>query len=84
MRPYWKPEKNKLLIQERGISFEEIEQALADGGLKGMRIYQGQKKIHFNQVLLLVEAKGALWEVPAIVKHPDIIFFRTAYQVEEE
>lgn len=79
----WKPEKNEKLKAERGISFEDIEAALATGGLKGMLKYTGRIKIHMQHVILLVECEGQLWAVPAVVA-PMLIFFRTAYQVEED
>lgn len=78
----WKPEKNEWLKTERQISFEEIEAALAAGGFRGAYRYTGTKKIHSNQLVMIVEVDGEEWRVPVTVTET-VILMRTAYQPEE-
>ena len=74
MRVMWKPEKNEWLKEERGISFEQVEQAIAAGHL----ITVLENKNHKNQMLLLADIDGDLIAVPTLIKSK-VIFFMTAY-----
>ncbi|MGK5084852.1 toxin [Bdellovibrionota bacterium FG-1] len=74
----WKPEKNEWLKEERGISFEEIEDAIRDGGLRDWYSYKGTKGIHAGQIVLVVEVDGDEWRVPVTVSKT-VILMRTAY-----
>jgi hypothetical protein len=62
---HWKPEKNEWLIENRGICFEEIEEAIRDGGFRGIEAYVGTKRIHRDQVIIILEIDGEMWRVPA-------------------
>jgi hypothetical protein len=70
----WKPEKNEWLKQERDLSFEEIEEAIAAGYLVAVL----ENRNHKNQVILAVELHGYLIAVPCLIKLKTI-FFMTAY-----
>lgn len=83
MRFGWKPEKNEKLKAERGISFEDVEQALAAGGLRAMLPYVGDRQIHRDHIILVVDIDGEFWAVPVAVTEA-LVFFRTAYPIDWE
>jgi len=70
----WKPEKNEWLKRERGISFEQIEEAIASGGVKGIAV----NRAHSEQIIIAVIVDGYVVAVPATVQ-PTVILLRTAY-----
>jgi|GEM_PF-2722567 len=74
----WKAEKNEKLKAERGLSFEQIEEAIANGAL--VSVLKNEK--HPNQVVLVIEIEGYMIAVPTLVK-PDVFFFMTAYRSRE-
>jgi len=74
MKFYWKPEKNVWLQSERGISFEDIEAAIASGALKAVL----ENTQYSNQVVLVVELVEEIWAVPAEQKKGLLILW-TAY-----
>jgi hypothetical protein len=73
-RLVWKPEKNEWLIKARGLSFEQIEEAIASGNLKGML----RNRSHPEQIILAVAVEDKIVAVPATVR-PTVIVLRTAY-----
>lgn len=70
----WKPEKNEWLKSERNLSFEEVENAIANGGLVDVL----QNARYRNQVILVVEMEEYMIAVPALVKSR-WLFLMTAY-----
>lgn len=70
----WKPEKNEWLKKERGLSFEQIEEAIALGNSRGILI----NRLHPEQIIIAVSINEHIVAVPATVK-PKVIMFRTAY-----
>ena len=70
----WKPEKNEWLKRERGISFEQIEEAIASGGFKGIAV----NRAHPEQIIIAVMIDGYIVGVPATVQ-PTMILLWTAY-----
>ncbi len=58
---YWKPEKNDKLKNERNVSFEDIEEAISDGGL--MAILENSN--YADQIVLVVSFENEIWAVPA-------------------
>ena len=70
----WKPEKNAWLKKERGLSFEEIEEAIALGELKAVLVNLNQS----TQIVLAVMLGDYVVAVPATVQ-PTLIMLRTAY-----
>ncbi len=70
----WKPEKNEWLKRERGLSFEDIEDAITSGGLKGV----SANRSHPEQIVLAVMVGDYVVGVPATIQ-PTVILLRTAY-----
>lgn len=73
----WNEEKNKLLKQARNISFEDIEFAIANGGLVETRIHPNQDK-YPGQKLFFVNIRNYIYTVP-FVEDDTIIFLKTIY-----
>lgn len=70
----WKPEKNEWLKKARGLSFDQIEDAIAAGHLVGVL----ENKNHENQLILVVVIGGYIIAVPTLIKDRTILFM-TAY-----
>lgn len=70
----WKPEKNEWLKKVRGLSFEEIEEAITQGKLKAVLVNRKQT----NQIVLAVMLGDYIVAIPATVQ-PTLIMLRTAY-----
>lgn len=70
----WKPEKNERLKQDRGLSFEQIEEVILSGGLKGILV----NRVHPEQILIVVLIDEYIVAVPAIV-NATMIMLMTAY-----
>ena len=70
----WKPEKNERLKKERGLSFEQIEEAILSSGFRGTLIH----RVHPEQILIIVLVEDYIVAVPAMVKASEIML-RTAY-----
>jgi hypothetical protein len=66
----WDEDKNKLLKEERGVSFEEI----LDSTLLGVEKHRTRK----NQMVLLYEYKKYVWVVPCVIEDK-YIFLKTAF-----
>ncbi|HQF30859.1 MAG TPA: BrnT family toxin [Hyphomicrobiales bacterium] len=73
----WDEEKNRRLIEERGLSFEAVEAALEDGRALDDRPHPNQEKYR-NQRILVVEIDGYACVVP-YVDNPDSWFLKTIY-----
>lgn len=62
----WDPDKNALLKEERGISFEDILTAVDDG--RTLDLYQHKnKKRYARQWVLVVEIEEYAYVVPFVV-----------------
>jgi len=66
----WDEEKNKILKEERGVSFEEI----LDSTFIGAEKHRTRK----NQIVLLYEYKNYIWVVPCVVEDK-YIFLKTMF-----
>ena len=76
MKPFrWSPDKNELLKQERGLSFEEITVAVETGGLLEIVPHQNPTK-YPRQQIMVVEVAGYAFLVPFIEKE-DHFFLKT-------
>ncbi len=71
----WNESKNQKLQRERDISFEEIMEAMAEGGLLDVREHPNQKKYR-GQKIFLVWCKNYVYLVPFVEKR-DEIFLKT-------
>jgi uncharacterized DUF497 family protein len=71
-------EKNAKLIIERGIGFEEIIQAISDGGLLGIAEHYN-KETYPEQKILYVRVLDELYVVPFVYEEDDTIFLKTLF-----
>ena len=76
MKPFrWPTDKNDLLRQERGISFEEITVAIEAGGLLEVVPHPKPSK-YPRQKIMVVDVAGYAYLVP-FVEEEDHFFLRT-------
>lgn len=76
MKPInWNPDKNRKLIEERGISFEDIVFSLQSGCLLDDISHPNSAKYPFQQVFI-VEMDGYAYLVPYI-ENDEEIFLKT-------
>ncbi len=76
MKPFrWSPDKNDLLKQERGVSFENITVAVEAGGLLEIVPHQNPAK-YPRQKVMVVEVAGYAFLVP-FVEEEDHFFLKT-------
>lgn len=73
----WNEEKNIILKEVRGVSFEDIEEAILNDRLHRIEIRPDQEK-YPNQKKLFVEIENYIYVVP-FVENDDEIFFKTIY-----
>ncbi len=72
----WNEDKNKLLIAERGIGFEEIVVAIQHGRLLG--VTRGKEPKYSHQNIFVVFVDGYTYAVP-FVEDDNKIFLKTIY-----
>ena len=77
----WNKEKNNLLKETRGISFEEIVFAISNDSLLEV-IEHSNKKRYPNQKMFIVEIKDYAYIVP-FVENKDKYFLKTIYPSRE-
>jgi hypothetical protein len=78
MKSYiWSDEKNKLLQNERGISFEDIVDAISNGDLLDS-IKNPSIEKYSNQSVFIVNIKGYVYCVP-YVEDESNIFLKTIF-----
>lgn len=78
MKSYvWNEEKNRLLQNERGISFEDIVDAISNGDLLDS-IKNPSSEKYSNQSVFIVNVKGYVYCVP-YVEDESIIFLKTIF-----
>jgi hypothetical protein len=66
VKPFrWNPEKNEVLKNDRGISFEEIVLAIEEGGLKDILVHPNQGR-YPGQVVLVVSFQDYVFLVPSV------------------
>ena len=76
MKPFrWSPEKNDLLRQERGITFEEVTVAIEAGRLLDVRAHPHPRK-YPRQKVLVVDITSYACLVP-FVEEDDHFFLKT-------
>lgn len=71
----WNDEKNELLKKERGVSFEQVELAIASGDLLD-RIRHPNPDNYPNQKVFLVRIENYVYSVP-YVEDSEKIFLKT-------
>lgn len=72
----WNEDKNKLLLTERGIGFEEIVIAIQNGRLLG--ITKGKEPKYAHQHIFVVFVDGYTYAVP-FIENSEKIFLKTIY-----
>jgi uncharacterized DUF497 family protein len=76
MKPiYWNPEKNRQLIEERNISFENIIFSLQSGGLLDDISHPNQEK-YSHQRIFIISIDDYAYLVP-YVENEEEIFLKT-------
>ncbi|MBF0240706.1 MAG: BrnT family toxin [SAR324 cluster bacterium] len=75
MEYFWNPEKNETLKKERGISFEEIVQAIKDGNILDAQDHPTRK----HQKIYVIEVKEYVYAVPYVQMGRDEIFLKTIF-----
>ncbi len=71
----WNLDKNRILIEERDISFEEIVEAINEGLVISDSVHTNPDK-YPNQGVLIVVAKNYTYLVPYVIDGDDI-FLKT-------
>ena len=72
----WNVEKNLMLKQERGITFEEIVFAIEHGGLLDLVPHPNQEK-YPNQSIYVVDINGYIYLVPFVKDKTGTRFLKT-------
>jgi uncharacterized DUF497 family protein len=75
MKIIWDNEKNKKLIRERGLSFDEISTLIVDG--KYLDIIQNPSRK--NQKIFIIRYNGYTYVVPFVVDSEDNIVLKTIF-----
>lgn len=73
----WSPEKNELLLKERGIGFEEIVERIESGHLIRILEHPNREK-YPHQKLLEVDVQGYVHLVPC-VENEQGLFLKTIF-----
>ena len=73
----WNEEKNKILIESREISFEEVMFYIENDEIVDV-IYQPNQKKYANQKMFVIEKEGYIYLV-SYVENEDEIFLKTIY-----
>ena len=71
----WNKEKNELLKDERGVSFEEVIEAIIEGRVLGKEGHSNKKK-YPNQKIYILEIREYAYLVP-YVENEEKIFLKT-------
>ncbi len=75
----WSQDKNQFLKNTRGISFEEIEQAIRNGQIINSINHPNQQK-YPNQKQLHLRINDYIYVVPYVqTQLPNTVFLKTAY-----
>jgi len=74
----WSDDKNRWLQVHRGMSFEQLRDALLADGLLDI-LGPSDPARYPNQRRYVVFCEGYTWSVPALVDG-DTVFFKTAYR----
>lgn len=72
----WNEDKNKRLIKERGIGFEDVVVAIQNGHLRGIVLGKIPKYAH--QYIFVIYIEGYTYAVP-FVEDANKIFLKTIY-----
>jgi uncharacterized DUF497 family protein len=71
-------EKNQQLIKERGISFEDVVAAFADGKLLDVVVHHNSSKYPAQEIYML-DINGYVYLVPFVRKDKQTVFLKTIF-----
>ncbi|HQJ59831.1 MAG TPA: toxin [bacterium] len=77
MEFFWNEEKNSMLKEGRGVSFEEIIEIIQNGGLLS-DVPHPDKENYPNQRVLYVDVRGYVYVVPYVTEG-ESLFLKTIY-----
>ena len=77
MEFFWNEEKNEMLKQIRGISFNEIVEIIHQGGLVSDIVHPDKEK-YPNQRVMYIDVRGYINVVPYIQRE-NSLFLKTIY-----
>ena len=72
----WNVEKNQLLIQQRGISFEIVVSVMEQGGLVDVVEHPNQER-YPGQLIYVVDIDEYIYLVPFVIQNDGTRFLRT-------
>ena len=72
----WSTEKNRTLIEQRGISFESVVSAIEQGGLVDVLEHPNQDR-YPGQLIYVVEVGEYLHLVPFVIERDGVRFLKT-------
>ena len=72
----WSAEKNRTLIEQRGISFESVVSAIEQGGLMDVLEHPNQDR-YPGQLIYVVEVEEYLHLVPFVIEGGSVRFLKT-------
>ncbi|MDT8447386.1 MAG: toxin [bacterium] len=75
MKLKWNPVKNLKLLEERGITFEVIEQVIATDGFLELLDHPTRE----HQKMLLVQINNYVYAVPCLLEPDGSLFLKTAF-----
>ena len=78
MKFKYNPEKNSILLTQRGIGFEEIITEISQGNILGIYYHHNQEK-YPNQKIMHVKCLGKIYLVPYVIEKNGNIFLKTIY-----
>jgi uncharacterized DUF497 family protein len=78
MRFNYSHEKNAKLLADRGLGFEEIIQAIANGNLLDNRLHHNQQQ-YSGQSILYVRVIDEIYAVPYVQEDRETIFLKTFF-----
>lgn len=71
----WNIDKNQLLLESRGITFEEIVAAIDAGQL----VSELRHPTRPNQFIMVVMIDGYPWDIPYVIQEDGFKFLKTAF-----
>ena len=72
----WSPEKNRKLVEERGISFERVVSSIERGGIVDVLEHPDQKR-YPGQMIYVVDIEQYLHLVPFVIEPDGTRFLKT-------
>lgn len=72
----WNPEKNRRLIEQRGVSFEKVVAAIEQGGLVDVMEHPNQER-YPGQMIYVVDIDEYLHLVPFVLQYGGARFLKT-------